>query len=189
MQQVYDDTMFEKENFADADLSGIEFQSCTFLNCELSGANLSGAKLHDCRFEGCNLSMANIHGTTLNDVVFSGCKALGVHFSDAHKLLFKVSFNNTNLDYAAFTARKMPKTIFAGCSLKEAGFAQCDLTGSVFNDCDLYGAIFNSTNLTSVNFVTAINFTVDPDINTIRKASFAMDSLPCLLEKHQLNIV
>jgi fluoroquinolone resistance protein len=83
----------------------------------------------------------------------------------------------------------MPKTTFMKSSLKETSFAQAILTGSKFEQCDLLGTMFNRTDLSSVNFATSYNYTIDPEINTLKKAVFSSEGLAGLLVKHQLKIV
>jgi uncharacterized protein YjbI with pentapeptide repeats len=114
---------------------------------------------------------------------------LGVNFSECIDFLFTVDFAGCILDYSSFMLKKMPKTRFAKCSLKEVTFTQAILTGSVFDDCDLYGSVFNRTDIGSANFITAYNFDIDPEINIIKKAVFSAQSLPGLLSKYQLKIV
>jgi hypothetical protein len=54
-------------------------------------------------------------------------------------------------------------------------FSQTNLTGSVFDECDLLETVFNRTDLTSVNFTTAYNYILDPELNALKKASFCHD--------------
>ena len=188
-QTLHEDKTFEKVMYTDQVIKGREFQGCTFKSCDFMNSDFSFNTFHDCTFEACNLSMMKLKASTLNNAVFKGCKVLGVNFSECSEFLFHVRFESCVLDYASFAGRKMQKTKLTDCSAKEATFSLADLSGSVFEKTDLWGAVFNRTNLTAANFITAFNYTIDPEINNIKKASFSMDGLTGLLVRHNINVV
>ena len=114
------------------------------------------------------------------------------------KLLYPVrvgTHNNTAFglsnawDYAVFSNKKMPKTKFINCSLREISFIGCNLTSSLFDNCNLEGAIFNDTQLASVDFRTAYNYKIDPEFNPMRKAQFSTQGIVGLLDKYDIKIV
>jgi len=190
MQQLnHENKTFEKIVYTGQLIKGREFQDCVFKQCDLSGSEFSGNKFIDCMFEGCNLSLLKLGNTSLQSVIFKDCKILGVNFHECSDFLFSVAFDNCIIDFASFSGKKMPKTTFSKCSLKEASFVQANLAGSKFEQCDLAGTMFNRTDLSSVNLATAYNFTIDPEINTMKKAVFAAEGLAGLLVKYQLKIV
>lgn len=133
--------------------------------------------------------MMKLNGSTLNDVKFKNCKILGVIFSDCQDFLFSVDFDACILDYASFMGKKMLKTRFTKSSLKEVNFTQTNLSGSVFDQSDLSGSVFNRTDLSAVNFTTAYNYTIDPELNNIKKAIFSIHGLGGLLARHQIKII
>ncbi|RYE21025.1 MAG: pentapeptide repeat-containing protein [Sphingobacteriales bacterium] len=186
---IYDNETFTDLNYTDKAVKGREFQSCVFKKCELSNSDFSQNKFLDCVFDGCNLSMMKLGKSTLNDVVFKNCKILGVNFHECHDFLFTVSFDSCILDYSSFMGKKMIKTKFGRSSLKEVNFIQANLSGSGFDECDLSGTIFSQTDLSSVNFVTAYNYTIDPELNSLKKAAFSADGLQGLLSKYQIRVV
>ncbi|GAB3937585.1 pentapeptide repeat-containing protein [Mucilaginibacter myungsuensis] len=190
MQQPhYEDKTFEGFDYSGQVTKGGEFQSCTFKKCNFSEADMGNNKFLDCVFESCNLSMVKLGGTTLSDVRFKDCKILGVHFFDCQDFLFSVAFDNCILDYSSFMRKKMVKTKFANSSLMEVNFTQTILTNSVFDKTELSGAVFNGTDLSSANFTLAYNYSIDPELNNVKKASFSLDGVPGLLEKYGLKIV
>ena len=190
MQQLnYDGQTFEKITYTGKIINGREFQECTFKQCDFTDSNFGNNKFIDCVFEGCNLSMLKLANATLSSAAFKDCKILGVNFHECSDFLFSVAFDNCVLDYSSFAGKKMPKTRFSNSSIKETTFANASLSGSKFEHCNLDRAIFNRTDLSSVNFVTATNFDIDPEINTLKKASFSADSLAGLLSRHQIKVV
>jgi uncharacterized protein YjbI with pentapeptide repeats len=113
---------------------------------------------------------------------------IGCEFSGCLDFLFNVEFELCILDYASFTGKKMLKTKFIKTSLKDASFANADLAGSLFGETDLSGAVFNKTDLTSANLITAFNYAIDPELNTIKKASFSVPGISGLIAKYDIKI-
>lgn len=188
-QTTYDDHFFEKVVYVDKAIRGREFQSCIFRNCDFSNSSFTGNKFLDCTFDGCNLSMIKLDQSTLSNVIFENSKVLGVNFSQCTDFLFSVAFDNCILDYSSFMGKKMVKTKFSRSTLKEVSFSQAVLTGSTFSETDLSSAIFNRTELSAVNFVTAYNYDIDPEINNLKKAAFSSQGLEGLLRKHQIKVL
>lgn len=186
---IHEDKTFEQINYTDKVIQGREFQSCTFKKCDFSNSDFSRNKFLECTFIECNLSLMKLGNSVLTDVVFKDCKILGVNFSECQDFLFSVSFTSCTLDYALFAGKKMLKTKFTRCSLKEANFTNANLSGAIFEESDLERTIFNRTDLTSANLLTASNYTIDPELNTLKKAVFSLHGLPGLLAQHQIKVV
>lgn len=187
--EFHDDKTFISQSFAGQIVRGGEYNNCIFKKCDLKESQFVQTKFIDCIFEDCDLSMIKLDRCTLTHASFKGCKILGVNFSHCEDFLFSVEFDSCVLDYSSFMTKKMTKTRFIRSSLKEATFTGADLTGSVFEECNLLDTVFRQTNLSSVNFSTAFNFIIDPELNTMNKAIFATHSLPGLLDKYNLKIV
>lgn len=83
---------------------------------------------------------------------------------------------------------KMKNTIFSECSIKEVDFSSADLTGSSFLNCDLSRSLFQHTIVEKVDFRSAINFSIDPEINRIKNARFSSAGIIGLLDKYQIII-
>ncbi len=188
-QAVYQNHIFIKESYTALTVKGIEFQTCTFKGCDFSNSVWAHNKFLDCLFEDCNLSMVKLKGSTLNNAEFKNCKILGVIFSDCLDFLFSVKFTSCILDYSSFMGKKMQRSVFSKCAIKDVNFSLTGLSGSVFNESDLTGAIFNRTDLSGSNFVTAYNFSIDPELNNLKKAVFSADGLQGLLGKYGIKVV
>jgi len=102
--------------------------------------------------------------------------------------MFSFQFENCILDYCVFQGTTLKKTPFLHCSLKEVDFSNADLTAAVFTECDLTNTHFHYTTLEKADFRTAKNFSIDPEINKLKKAKFAFLNLEGLLVKYQLEI-
>jgi fluoroquinolone resistance protein len=179
---------FTNVSYCGQKLVQTEFDTCTFLNCDFSNADFSESDLLNCKFEGCNFSVAKFAGTGMKDVHFVGCKLIGLAFEDCSDFLFAVNFQKCTLDYSSFTEKKMKKTKFTDCSLKEVDFSATDLSMAVFENCDLFLTVFQRTNLENADFRTAANYTIDPEVNRIKKAKFSYSGISGLLLKYNIEI-
>jgi len=59
---------------------------------------------------------------------------------------------------------------------------------AVFDRCDLTRAVFHRTNLEKADFTSAVGYSIDPELNHLKKAKFASQGLLGLLEKHELEV-
>jgi len=82
----------------------------------------------------------------------------------------------------------MKATQFRKCSLQEVDFIEADLSVALFDDCDMSGAMFEDTILEKADFRSASNYTIDPEINRIKKAKFSIPDVIGLLGKFDIKI-
>ncbi|MHC2992763.1 MCBG-like protein [Pontibacter sp. HJ8] len=185
---IHQDKTFDKVIYPGKAIRNREFEDCIFRNCDFSNGDFSQNRFTDCQFMGCNLAMLKLNRSTLSNVRFKECKLTGINFSECEEFLFTVRFEGCLLDYASFLKRKMPKTHFINTSLKNTVFEQAILTKAVFENTDLAGAVFERTQLNEANLVTAYNYIIDPELNTIKKAKFSQYGLSGLLAKYDIQI-
>jgi fluoroquinolone resistance protein len=165
-----------------------KYENCAFTHCSFANADLSGFAFSDCTFVGCDLSNATLKTAVFRNVHFRGCKLLGLHFEDCSKRLFSAAFDDCILNLSSFSSLVLKKTRFVRCTLHEADFTACNLLGSVFDSCDLTRARFDRTNLESVDLRTSWGFSINPEINRLKKAKFSLAGIPGLLEKYEIEI-
>lgn len=185
---IHIDKTFEKVLYFDKKVSNREFDGCIFKSCDFSNNTFMECVFIDCEFIDCNLSMVKLPASSLKTVTFTECKLLGIRFDECNDFLFSVSFRDCMLDYSWFTNKKMPKTPFINCSLKEVNFGAADLTAANFDQSNLQGAVFENTILIGADFTTAYNFRIDPEMNSLKKAKFSVSGIPGLLEKYDIRI-
>lgn len=188
MSNLILDQTFENKNFTNQKLPAKEYDNCTFMNCDFSKTDMSVVTFLECKFDTCNFNETMLKETSFQDIVFMDCKLLGANFSICNNFLFAVEFNRCNLDYVSFYSFNIKKTLFRNCSMKEIDFTETILTGSQLDNCDLTGAIFEKTIAEKVDFRTANNFVIDPEINNLKKARFTTSGLVGLLTKHDLEV-
>ena len=189
MEQAYiEEQTFDKKDFKDHSLAKGEYENCRFLNCDFSNGDLSDRQFTDCEFSGCNLSLAKLSKTAFRDIAFRDCKMLGLRFDHCYEFGLSFSFENCILNHSSFYKTKIKKTTFKNVQLQETDFTECDLTNSVFDNCDLTGATFDGTIIEKSDFRTSYNYTIDPEMNRIKKAKFSIFGVSGLLSKYDIEI-
>ena len=179
---------FEKADFSEKELAKADYESCSFISCNFSNADLSKINFTECEFTDCNMSTARLVKTGFQNIKFKGCKLLGLHFDQCDDFLFEVDFENCTLNLSSFYQRKLKKTRFKNCSLHEVDFAEADLTQSVFDSCDLAKTLFENTILEKADFRTSVNYSINPELNKIKKAKFSLPGVIGLLDKYDIEI-
>ena len=132
--------------------------------------------------------MIQLASSSLKTIVFKNCKLMGIHFNNCDDFLFNVNFQDCVLDYSSFSNKKMPKTQFITCSLREVTFIGTNLSNASFDNCDLEGTLFSDTILKEANFKTAYNYKIDPEFNLLKKAKFSTKGIHGLLDKYDIKI-
>lgn len=189
MEKKYiEDDNFLNVDFTASALARADYENCLFDNCNFSNLNLSNFNFTDCKFWGCNFSLVQLNKTGFQDVVFKGCKLLGLHFDECSEFKFSVEFDDCMLDMSSFYKRKMKNQVFRNCSSQQVDFAECDLTAAHFSDSDLNKATFDRTILDKANFKTAVNYSINPHVNSIKKAGFSLPAAIGLLDILDINV-
>lgn len=179
---------FQRLTFVQNKLSIGEYERCRFDSCIFTNADLSGINFGECEFTNCDMSLVKITNSAFREVIFNGCKLLGIHFDECNKFSFSVTFDHCQLKLAAFYTLNLKNTIFTECNLQEVDFSDSNLTAVVFDRCDLSGAIFKNSVLEKVDFRTAYNYSINPEMNRMKKAKFSTMGLAGLLDKYKIEI-
>ena len=188
LENTFVDKIFGKDDIEGGKWARGEYDHCMFRHINLHGADFSTCIFIDCIFEDCDLSVVKLNNTVFRDVEFSGCKLMGIHFENCNKFGLAFLVENCVLNHSSFYRTSLKKTIFRHAQLIETDFTECDLTACVFNDCNFAGAKFENTILEKADLRTAINFSINPETNRIRKARFSASALAGLLDKYDIDI-
>ena len=113
---------------------------------------------------------------------------VGIHFENCNDFGLSFKFENFTLEQSSFFKKKIRNTNFENSKLIEIDFTETDLTGSVFSNCDLMRTIFNNTILEKADLRTSYNFSIDPEINRIKKVKFSFPGVAGLLDKYDIEI-
>ena len=185
---IIEDEAFTKVSAANLQLQRATFENCSFTNCDFANGNLANIIFADCIFEGCNLALCDVKNTGFQHVTFKDCKLSGIDLSKTRDFLFEVHAVNCIMDNAIFYRCKNKGAKFNGCSMVETDFTEADFTNVIFDNCNLNRAFFNRTQLKGADFSSSYNYTIDPDMNFIKKAKFSLHGLPALLSKYDIVI-
>lgn len=185
MNPVYisDQTYNRTEN-----LTKSEYENCVFNSCSFEDNILSGFKFIDCTFNCCNLSLCKLNQTVFQDVLFKDCKMLGLRFDSCSDFGLSISFENCQLNHSSFYKLNLKNTLFSDSQLQEIDFSEADLSNSVFKNCNLLLSVFERTTLDKADFRTAVNYSIDPEKNRIKKAKFSIQGVHGLLNKYDIII-
>lgn len=166
-----------------------EYYRCTFKNCNFSGIRIGKVLFEQCRFEHCNLSLVMASNTSWQEVTFYECKMTGTNLAASNGFSLSFTFEGCILSYAIFQELKLQGTHFTKCILQEAEFSGANLSGAVFKECDLSRTVFQHTNLEGADFTTALYYSINPNLNRVRKARFSRFGLEGLLGSFGIEIV
>ena len=72
--------------------------------------------------------------------------------------------------------------------MKATDFTEANLSNSFFDQSNLADAVFDRTILDNANLKKAINFSINPAKNQLKKTKFAKDNLVGLLDTLQIII-
>ena len=179
---------FQGATFSQREIARGNYENCIFAGCILPKSDLSGSRFVDCEFRNCDLSLSKVNHTAFRNIRFRGSKLVGLHFENCNPLGFSASFEGCQLNLSSFFRLNLKQTVFKECDLREVDFTESNLTEVLFGNCDLSGAIFSRTILERTDFRTAVNYSLDPELNRIKKARFSLMGVPGLLDKYNIEI-
>jgi uncharacterized protein YjbI with pentapeptide repeats len=113
---------------------------------------------------------------------------MGLNFGACAPFLLEFSFDNCLLNIASFYNLKLKGIRFKNCNLQEVDFTQSDLTNALFDNCDLSGAVFDNTILEKADLRTSFHYSIDPELNHIKKAKFGITGIIGLLDKYDIEV-
>ncbi|MBL0171715.1 MAG: pentapeptide repeat-containing protein [Gemmatimonadaceae bacterium] len=177
---LFVDRLFEDLELHAADLTGKEFERCTFRRCKLPESRWANARLEDCVFEACDLSRMVPRRMVLSGVRFADTRLSGVDWEDLG-LLPDVSFAGCDLRYASFVKVPLRAVRFVNCVIRDASFVDSDLTKADFTDTDLTGTSFRGCLLKEANLTRATGVYVDPQQNRAKGARISLEAAVTLV--------
>lgn len=165
------------------------FIDCSFHYCNFTDCILRNARFSSCLFHNCNLSLTKIEGCRFQNIEFIDCKIVGLEFFKCDKIFFSPSFKSSWLHYCNFSDLNLKNFPFFRCKLIECYFTNNNLIEANFQSCDLLGTIFHNCDLSKADFSKAINYTIDPQSNKIKKAIFSIPEVLGLLKAFDIIII
>lgn len=116
---------------------------------------------------------SQLEGCRFQDVVFGESKIVGAEFHKCDKTFFSVRFEQSILMACNFSELKMKRARFFGSKVKECYFNDTQLSESNFTHTNLEGTLFHHCDLSKADFRGAINYSINPQANILKKAVFS----------------
>ncbi|MFH1689781.1 MAG: pentapeptide repeat-containing protein [Candidatus Eisenbacteria bacterium] len=181
----YQEQTFEGIDSADVTIGRAEFRDCRFYKCRFPETIFNTCTFDACVFRECDLGLAKLPHCSFSGTVFEGCKLIGINWTEARwaatRLWDPVTFRKCVLDHSTFLGLSLKAISLTDCMAKEVDFREVDLSEADFAGTDLTGSLFSGTNLTGASFDGAYNYSIDPRINTLKGAKFALPEAMSLL--------
>jgi uncharacterized protein YjbI with pentapeptide repeats len=96
-------------------------------------------------------------------------------------MFLSLKFKKCLIDTSNFSDLDLKNTLFQECVIRDTYFTTTNLTGSNFEGSDLRGSTFHNTILCKANLQGAINYSIDPSTNKLKKAKFSTPEVLNLL--------
>jgi uncharacterized protein YjbI with pentapeptide repeats len=197
-KSIEDNAQYHLETFdhltmIDRLINTVEFNECTFINCNFSENTFKNCLFEQCEFLDCNLSLVKVPYSRLLKVNFQQSKLIGINWSEAvfeTKSLLRqkpFDFESCVLNHSVFIGLDLKEIKISHCSVINANFEETDLSKANCTKSDFKNALFNRTNLTETNFIGAVNYSISSQANTLKKTRFALPEAISLL--YNLDIV
>ncbi len=191
-QNEFYDCIFTELVFNGEELKNKYFEQCTFTHCSFVETKFFSCKFIDCEFRTCNLSSAHFKNTSFNEILFEESKMIGINWTYAKWPLIKLSspikIYKSNISHSSFFELELRELIIEDCKAHDVDFRGCDLSNGCFILTDFQGSQFMNTKLYAADFSDAINYTINPLENDIRKGKFSMPDAINLLDHFEISL-
>ncbi len=109
--------------------------------------------------------------------------------SEIHQLLRSIDFFNCVINYASFTGLNLIGIELRKCIARDVDFSDANLTRTNCSFTDFANSQFRHTDLTEADFTGALNYFIQPHLNTLTKARFSLPEALSLLYNLDIEIV
>ena len=182
-ESFYRDVEFKNVKFCQNKVYDVEFYNCTFLNCNLIKSILHKCEFEKCSFISCDLSLIIPNDSKFIDITFTKSKIVGVDWSYIKALSAPSKFNfyDCKIDNSSFHGLNLQGIKFHNCSAHDVDFEDTDLAKSDFKGTDLLKSRFKNTNLTAADLSGATDYSIDPNLNKLKKTILSYPEATSLL--------
>jgi uncharacterized protein YjbI with pentapeptide repeats len=179
-EEDYFEQTFEALDRKGSLVEGKQFENCIFKKCNFSGTDFRRCRFLDCTFEHCDMSNLKVQGASFRSNLFKDCKMVGFNWSHTSSVSH-LNFEKCRLDFSVFAGLDLRKSSLLHCVAKEADFSETNLSETDCRGTDFSGARFANSNLTKADFRQAINYSIRPGENKLKKARFSLPEATLLL--------
>jgi uncharacterized protein YjbI with pentapeptide repeats len=191
-------SVFEGREFRDLEVQGghitnIEFEGCRFTGCCFLESRFEICHFVDCVFDSCDLGLVVVSGCTFAAVRFRNCQLLGINWTAASwpkvGLLRAIGFENCCLNHSTFFGLSLREMDIIDCQARDVDFAEADLTRANLSGTDLAQSRFLNTNLTETDLELALNYSIAPNQNLLKRTRVTLPEAMALLRGLDIELV
>jgi uncharacterized protein YjbI with pentapeptide repeats len=172
MYPIIEDQTFTSQEYLEK-WSESHFFNCTFEHCQFKKTNWQNVQFRECVFKNCLIDQTLMDQCRLQQVTFEKCKLVGINFFKCTPTFFSIAFKNCLLHYCNFSDLKMPNSNFMYSKFYECHFNNTYLEKCDFSHTDLKNTIFHNCLLNKANFISAIHYSINPQTNKMKQATFS----------------
>jgi fluoroquinolone resistance protein len=189
---------YYEETFRDLDLStqeviGQKYDQCLFVKCKFTEAQFKRCKFYDCEFKSCDLSLIKVGDCEFSNNLIEDSKAMGINWAEMrlHTVMVycPVEFTRCNINYSTFQGLDLHEIRIVECQAREVNFSETNLSKSNLTHTDFANSVFNKTNLREADLRHAINYYIDVCRNPLKGAKFSFPEAIRLLSALDIQIV
>jgi fluoroquinolone resistance protein len=185
-QKEYTSQEFKKGVLKNGQVSRKEFSACTFIKCSFNETVFQDCRFRDCTFKGCDLSLVSLKGCSFTNTRFEDSQLISINWTETTwatgKTIFKpVDFWGCVINYSTFMGLDLKKVTLSKCIARDVSFEEANLTQADCRFTDFLNSRFIRTDLTEADFTGAKNYTIAPNLNTLKKTRFSLPEAMSLL--------
>ena len=183
--EVYTEKHFTSMDLSRQEIVETEFAGCWFKSCTLRETVFSGCHFDECIFEACDLSMMKVSQSQFMDCKFTRCQLVGINWTEMElsksRLKAPFSFEGCVLNHSTFIGMPLKDLVMKDCTARNVDFSESVLQKADLRGTDLAESRFAQTDLGGVDLRGTKNYAIDPNLNTIKGAHFALPEALSLL--------
>lgn len=184
---------FSGISMSNDELTGVEFEDCTFTQCDFSGSSITKCRFINCTFDQCDMNHGSVKSSRFSDVEFQNCRMVAVNWAEAEWPRFmqsaSIRFRDCVITESIFFGLTLECLVLQGCKAHAVDFRQAKLEGADLTYSDFAGSQFAKTDLTRADFSEATNYDIDVLNNNVKFARFSRFEAVRLLHGLDVEIV
>jgi fluoroquinolone resistance protein len=186
-EREYEDREFKDLTVHGEEIGFKEFRECVFVGCSFREAVFRACRFHTCLFRQCDLSIVRVRDCGFTNTTFEDSKAVGINWAEADwprgkSLLASIDFFNCAVSYSTFIGLRLPRINITRCVARDVDFSGADLTRANCTHTDFSDSRFLNTNLTEADFTGATNYSINANLNVLKKTRFSFPEAMALLD-------
>lgn len=191
--QEYINKTFSELVAPEQTVESVEFDGCTFINCDLSQSRFYKCSFIDCSFIRSNLSVIQLKLSRFSDVSFDECKMPGIDWTQISRpnLIFysPIKFNKCILNDSSFFGLDFPELEMIESKAHNVDFREGTFKKSNFTYTSFSQSLFNNTDLSESDFCEARDYQIDINFNQVKGAKFTRHEALSLLEGLEIKLI